>query len=357
MNTTNTPLWTSLHSAGLVTGTAPIQTELTSPWYVKVLLGFSGWLAALFLLGFIGAGFVFIVKNEIAAIITGIAMIGVAFALLQAAKNEFLEHLALAVSLAGQALVIFGIFQLTHQRDDIAWVILTLFEIPIVLIIPNFVHRVMTTVIAAMGFYMSLDAFGAAFVFSGIILFIVAWLWLNEFRYPRLMRMFQAIGYGLVFALLPLKGSALFGYRSIGWYSGRSHPELWVQPWMGELLIAVVFIYVVWRLLQRYHQPLGGVFTTATLFAALIVSLASMQAQGITVGIVILLLGFSSNNRILVGLGIVSLLFFVSSYYYLLNTTLLVKAGILFSVGVILLGARWVLMSLLPTTKGTQDVQ
>jgi uncharacterized membrane protein len=70
---------------------------------------------------------------------------------------------------------------------------------------------------------------------------------------------------------------------------------------------------------------------------------------------VIMLLGFSASNRILLGLGIIALLFFVSSYYYLLDSTLLVKATTLLSVGVILLGTRWGLSKLLPGVKGAQD--
>lgn len=354
MSNSREQLWLSLLSAGLVQGPEPSDAELTSPWYVKVLLGFSGWLAALFLLGFIGVGFAEIIKNEVAAIITGIVMIGIAYAMLRVARNEFVEHLALAVSLAGQALVTIGIFQIFERHDGISWTLLAIFEIPLMLFIPNFVHRVITTLVATLGFYMALNAVGMTFVFSGVILFAAAWLWLNEFQRPRSIRMLQAIGYGLVLALIPLKGSALFGYRSLGWHEARVHAGAWVQPWMAELLTAAVFIYVVWRLLQRYQHTDTQSFTIAALFAALVISLASFQAQGITVGIVILLLGFAVSNRILLGVGIVALLFFISSYYYLLNTTLLVKAINLFGIGLVLLGARWLLLRWLPGARETR---
>jgi hypothetical protein len=359
MKTTTSQLWSDLASAGIVQGPAPAQTGQTSPWYVKVLLGFSGWLAALFLLGFIGAGFVFIVKNEVAAIITGLLMIGAAYAMLRAASNEFVEHLAMAISLAGQALVGFGIFRLLNselfgRHTGVSWLLLTLFEIPVMLLIPNFTHRVLTTLIVTFGFSMSLNAFGAGFVFGGIILFIAVWIWLTEFDDPRTLRLKQAIGYGLVFALIPLKGSALFGYHSLVWYMARTRPGAWVQPWMGEALIAVVFVYVVWRLLQRYQQSVTAPLTIATLLAAAIISLASIEAHGITIGITILLLGFAGSNKILQGLGIIALLFFVSSYYYLLDTTLLVKAMILLAVGLILLCVRWALVRLLAAAQEAQ---
>lgn len=351
MSHTREQLWASLHTAGLVPAPTPPHVELTSPWYVKALLGFSGWLAALFLLGFIGVGFAELIRNEVAAIVLGVIMIGIAYAMLRVAKNEFVEHLALAVSLAGQALVAIGIFQIFERREGLTWAILMLCELPLMLFIPNFVHRVMTTMLTTLCFAMALAAFGVSFVFTGIVLFAAAWLWLDEFQHPRSLRMFEAIGYGLVVALLPLKGSAMFGYRSLGWHADKPASGIWVQPWMAELLTAAVLVYVVWRLLQRYQQNANKTLTVAALAGALVIALASFQAQGITVGIVILLLGFASSNRILLGLGIVALLFFVSSYYYFLNTTLLMKALNLCVVGVVLLAVRWGLLHLAPAAK------
>ena len=79
-----------------------------------------------------------------------------------------------------------------------------------------------------------------------------------------------------------------------------------------------------------------------------------MEVQGITVGIVILVLGFSGANRVLLGLGSVSLLFYISSYYYLLDTTLLDKSLSLFIVGLVLLIIRWLMSHILPIKKGTR---
>jgi len=114
MNRSIDQLWMTLHQAGLAESAPPENRTPASPWYVKVLLAFSGWLAAFFLLGFIamGAGLVF--ENHAVALITGGLMIGGAFAVLRIAGNEFLEHLALAVSLAGQALVVPAAQEASH---------------------------------------------------------------------------------------------------------------------------------------------------------------------------------------------------------------------------------------------------
>ncbi len=43
---TSSIVWGQLRDAGLVTGECPPRTESPSPWYVRVMLGFSGWIAA-----------------------------------------------------------------------------------------------------------------------------------------------------------------------------------------------------------------------------------------------------------------------------------------------------------------------
>jgi len=50
----NNQLWDLLKDENLVEGELPVIKEIDSPWYVKVLLAASGWLAAVFLLGFLG---------------------------------------------------------------------------------------------------------------------------------------------------------------------------------------------------------------------------------------------------------------------------------------------------------------
>lgn len=349
-------MWTTLLQAGLVQGPAPETGKLESPWYVKALLAFSGWLAALFLLGFIGMGFGFILESSIASFITGGVMIGGAFAILRIPKNEFFEHLALAVSLAGQALIVWAIFDITKHNNELAWVLVALLQVPLAVVMPNFVHRVLSSFIAAFAFSMALASMGAPYVFSSVIMFLAAWFWLNEFRYPQHMSKIRAIGYGLVLALIQLKGTALFGFGTMGWRFTNNQPELWVQPWMGEVLAGVVTLYVVWQLLQRWGQAISGRLAITALMGTLLLCAVSMEAKGITVGMVIMLLGFAGGNRVLLGLGIVSLLFYISSYYYLLDTTLLAKAQTLLIVGLVLLAVRWLMLRITPGGKEAKHV-
>ena len=343
MTRANDPLWEKLLHAGLVQGPAPAERRHASPWFVKALLGFCGWLAAMFLLGFLAVGFPFLVENRPAALIGGGTMIAAAYALLRAGKKPFVEHLALAVSLAGQAWVVWALFPCARRDDTVAWILVALLQALLAAVMPHFVHQVFSSFAAALALAMALGAMGAPYLFSAVILGLAAWLWLNEFRYHRQVRQIQALGYGLVLALIPLKGTALFGYEALGWRSPRDLSTLGVQPWMGEVLAGMVMLVVVWRLLRGRGQTVTAPAAIAALLTTLALWAVSMEAQGITAGLTVMLLGFAGGNRCLLGLGIVALLFFISSYYYLLDTTLLVKARTLLILGLMLLGIRWIM--------------
>ncbi|MES9883851.1 MAG: DUF4401 domain-containing protein [Sedimenticola sp.] len=356
MNRQNECIWAVLHQAGLVQEPAPKTTKLESPWYVKVMLAFSGWLAALFLLGFIGRGYQFIIESSFASFITGGVMIAGAYTLLRIPRNDFFEHLALAVSLAGQALVVWAIFDITKANNVMGWTLVALLQAPLAVVMPNFIHRVFSSFFSAIAFSMALTSIGAPYVFSGVVMFLAASIWLNEFRYPQHMRKIRAIGYGLVVALIPPKGPALFGHGIWGLRSTQNQSELWNLPWMGEVAAGAVMLYVVWQLLQRHGQALTGRLAITALLGALVLCAVSMEAQGITVGMVIMLLGFAGGNRVLLGLGVASLLFYISSYYYLLDATLLAKAQTLLLVGLVLLAGRWLMLRMMSGEKEIKDV-
>jgi uncharacterized protein DUF4401 len=54
-----TALWGRLDAAGLVEGNAPSAAADAVPWYVRAMVGIAGWIAACFLLAFIGGAIAF----------------------------------------------------------------------------------------------------------------------------------------------------------------------------------------------------------------------------------------------------------------------------------------------------------
>jgi uncharacterized membrane protein len=345
INSPRQTLWEKLLKADIVHGELPQTPTAESPWYIKVLLGFSGWLSAVFLLFFIGLSMQFILKNAAAAFITGSVMIAAAYAILRMPKNEFVEHLALAISLAGQGCIVFSFFDFMESRNAGPWLAIGGLQVLLALQMPNFVHRVFSSFTAALAFSTAMTYLKLPYIFNGLIAFAVAALWLNEFNHPQQIKKFHAFAYGLLLALMYLKGTIAFlGQDSITLYVIYEEPL--TRVWMGECLIGLSFLYVVRQLLQPYHLQLSQKKLIFIMAGSLLLCAASFEAQGITLGIMILLLGFSASNITLMGLGIANLLFYVSSYYYFLNISLLNKSFSLLLIGLVLLALRWLMLHL-----------
>ena len=336
-------LWETLRQAGLVQGEVPVNDTDESPWYVKAILAFSGWLAAIFLLGFVGVGLRLIMESEVASLITGAVMMAAAYGILRVPKNEFLEHLALAVSIAGQAMAVLALARMLDNHGAPLWVWVALLEVALAVVMPNYVHRVLSSYAAATALAMTLAAVRLPYLAQGIVMLLAAWIWLHEFRYPRHLRGLQACGYGLVIALIQMTGMSLFFRESTRWLIEYAPDAVLAPAWVGELVTGAVMLYVVAQLLRRQGLSLAAPFALTALLGTVLFGGVSLEAHGIALGLTIILLGFAGGNRVLLGLGIASLLFYISSYYYLLEKTLLYKSGILLAVGAVLLVLRWLL--------------
>lgn len=349
-------VWDILLRQGIVQGEAPVATGKYTPWYVKALLGFSGWLAASFLLGFIGIGFEVIIRSELASLLIGILMISGALAILRLPRNEFAEHLALAVSLAGQALAVYAIFEFVGDKDEVAWIIVALMQAVLACIMPNFLHRVFSSSFASISFFMALFSLRWPYIFNGIIMLLSAWLWLNEFTYPGHVQKFRATGYGLVLSLVSINGWVMSEVGLHRWGTLHYKAGILGNPWVGEVLAGVVMLYVIYSLLQQNGQKITGKFSILLLLGTLALTALSLEARGITAGVMIILLGFQGSNRVLTGLGIATLLSYISFYYYQLDLTLLAKSKSLFILGLALLTGRWVILRILPVPEEAEHV-
>lgn len=337
-------LWRTLQAAGFVQGAAPVPAEINSPWYVRTLLGISGWLAALCLVLFIGAGFRYVMESPVAMFTIGTGLVVAAYSLLRAQRNAFQEHLGLAISLAGQGLVVFALMQVMDRSAASTYALVALFELALAILMPNFVHRVFCSWMGCIALALALEKLGLPSLLAGLLLLAAAWLWLHEFHFARHLRTLQGVGYGLVLGLLQLKAGALFGASLTSVFTTYSRPALAIPAWLPELLTVGVLLYVVYVLLQRAGYTLHTRTAQVALACALLVGLVALPATGVTTGIVIVLLGFAHSNPVLLGLGIVALVSYASTYYYLLDITLLAKSGTLLLIGLVLLAARALLL-------------
>jgi hypothetical protein len=342
-------VWQALREAGLVHGDPP-AVPLDAPWYVRLMLGVAGWIAALFLLGFVAVGLTWVIRSELACVVVGLLGSGAAWLLLRKlGHNDFAAQFALAVSFAGQALFAYGVFQLFDSSADAAmpWSLLALQQAALVLFMPNAIHRLWSGFAAAAAVAMVLRAGGAAFLAPALLLGAVAWAWLNEFRWPRLGQVLRPAAYGVVLALIFLELAAGLMRPATGFDVDPAGRRLY-----GQLLNGAVLLCVVWVLLRRSGATLPGRTPLVVLAGTALMVLVSLEAPGIAASLCILLLGFAHGNRVLAGLGGAALLLYTGGYYYELDVTLLVKSQVLAATGGVLLGLRWLLLRWLGRPEG-----
>ena len=347
MNSEVNTIWSDLLQASLVQGDAPQAKtqDAASPWHVKALLGFSGWLAAAFLIGFIGLSFQSLIKHGPVAFVIGCGMILFAYFMFKKQSGEFLEHLAIAVSLAGHFFIIYALVD-NSVLPSLSWGAIVCIETALAFFVPNFIHRFFSTFIALFALKMVLISNGMFALFDGIVLFIVIGVWQNAFRYPKRIREMHAFVYGASVALMLLYGKVAYGFMLQNHVNAFSIPA-----WMGEVLLGAAIFYGVWKLLQRRKT---GLFDPAALLAftaTLLLSLLSVKIPALGIGVFILLLGFSCSNRVLIGLGGAGMLYAFATYYFQHAPTLMEKSLILLIAGVVLLGMRFAMKIFLTDPK------
>ena len=112
-------LWARLSAEKLVEGERPEGHKPASPWYVRTMLGIAGWIAAVFLLMFVGAAFAFIMQEAVYAVLARRGLLRRRLTLCSGAfdGNDFAEQFALVVSLVGQVLIVIGIADVLKMQD------------------------------------------------------------------------------------------------------------------------------------------------------------------------------------------------------------------------------------------------
>jgi len=343
-------LWLQLSQADLVSGTTPAVGDSDSPWFVKAIQAFSGWLAAVFILGFIGLVFSSYLDNPLPCLLFGAFTILAGFGLIFTANNSFTENLGLAVSLAGQALVLFGLVQVTGLSKTLICMSMFILQIALCYFMRSYTHRTLSTIFAMLALYLALWFESLSILFYGPVLFLCTLIWMNEFRFVSQMQRLRPVGYGCVLALVVLTGTRVLSPKYISGL-GINFPfiDTLALQLVTQALIAAAMLYLVVSLLKRHKLKLFSREGIIAMVAVVGVCALSFFAPGVAVGISIILIGFANAHHLLMALGVIALIIYTSSYYYQLDTTLLVKALSMLALGVALLLGRWLLPILLPS--------
>ena len=286
--------------------TAPIAAA--RPWYIGLLLGASGWLAGGFLLVFVAM--LFHPDSAGAAAVSGAVLLAAAWGLFKADRDgAFTSQLALALSFAGQCLVLFAMVEHRHSMAFVAGAACVL-QTAMLLLMPNRLHRLMSA-------------------FFALIAWALMWRF-GLFGEPSFSNTNNNA------ASLPAAlGGWLITWLPIGallWLAIRQEPA-WIargwapvlRPALTGLIVGVAFATLISYPLESFRWWGSAPVRTDWLALWPLLSAGAALAAGAA--------AFALGSRALMGACIVAVLLHVSHFYYALGTSLLLKSLLMLLMG------------------------
>lgn len=294
----------------------PAPTAPARPWYIGLLLGASGWLAGGFLLAFVAL--LFQPDSAGAAAFSGAVLLAAAWGLFKADRDAaFTSQLALALSFAGQCLMLFAMVGNSAGIAAIAAAALML-QCGLALAMPNRLHRTLSTLFATIALALTVR----------FALFGEPDFW-RDMRVP--VSLAQALASWL-FAWLPIGALLLALIRSeAAWMARGWQPVL--RPVASGLIVGMAFATLA-------SQPFESLqfWANTPVRPDGLALWPLLSACGALAGIAA---AFALRSRALVGACVVAALLHLSHFYYALGSTLRFKSLLMLAMGAaLLLAAR-----------------
>lgn len=328
MRTTLRDLYTrlSLPTGGVATAAADLDDA--TPWYVTALAGFGTWVGA-FLVG-IAIALSNAFDDDGARLLAGLVLLALAPVFARLSKKAAATQAALIAVIAGEVLFVSGV---DVDEWSVHCAIIIAMELYVIAAVNRPLTRAMATVAGLQALLLLLHELklpvDGVVLFAGALgvtgfLFEVGWL--NR-PWSRLVRPVAAA------ALLSWLGFWTFEAITANFHVSRAFfvvaaPEL--HAFAGAAaVVAVAF----WRGLRGLR--LGGVAVVAVAAAAL-----SLSLPGLVAAFVVTAVGVACRARLLTGIAVAFVLFFLWLSYWRLDVTLLDKALWSSAVGVLVLVVR-----------------
>jgi Domain of unknown function (DUF4401) len=301
-----------------ISNAAPVAPA--RPWYIGLLLGVSGWLAGGFLLVFVAM--LFHPDSAGAAAFSGTVLLAAAWGLFKADRDgAFTSQLALALSFAGQCLVLFAMTEHSHAPAGVASAACVL-QLAMLALMPNRLHRLMSALFAVIAWALAwrFGLFGEP-------------SWSGASGTSGTAASLPAALAGWAVTWVPLGATLVLLIRhEPAWIARGWAPVL--RPALTGLVVGIAFATLLSYPLESLQW--WGNTPVRTDWLALWPLLSAGAA------LAALAAAFALGSRALMGACIVATLLHVSHFYYALGTSLLFKSLLMLLMGAaLLLTARW----------------
>jgi hypothetical protein len=311
-----------------ILNTYRLQSENTSSLAIKILSIFGGFLAMLAFVGFLFVGGLY--KSEIGLLSFGIIFIIAAVWLNSVYDKLIIDTFSISIYIAGLILFFMGITGLKVD-DSVAIVFIILFAITSLILVQNYILSFISVVIISGSFIYLIfenDVYNLLHVYIALFSILLAYVFLNEAKiiskHHKISKLYNPLRIGLIFSLL-------FGLSILGKKGFVKISENYI--WISSVVLCIVIFYVVNKIMN-INELKKTQSKTIIYSLTLLILLPTLFAPSIPGAILIILLSFLVNYKSGFVIGIISLIYFISQYYYDLNFTLLTQSILLFSSGI-----------------------
>ena len=332
-----------------------------SPWFIRLLFGFSGVFASLFFIGFLtllldNTG---LLDSTLAVFIIGgiLSVIGgFLFYNARIRHSPFWNSLAFAITLAGQGYIAYALLA-SEIAEPLNIMLLLLVQLLMTVAIPNFIYRLLSATLALSCLFYLLNYYHLSEISLGLLALITSVTHLQRYTLaafiPTKWRMnaleiMSAIGYASAYVLLSVSVyfiAAEYGNSFANFNSLDSYGEAFsYNYYLAQGLLTLASLYAAYLILKRYQVKLRS--TAGLLISAAIVLLGimSIYVSGLLATSLIIIIATANSQRVLLGLGVIASVGYIFWYYYQLDTSLLVKSASMLVIGIALLLLRWLLI-------------
>ena len=336
--------------------TQPNNTGVNSdtPWYISTLMALSGVISGFFLISIFSILFSGIFNNVKMLCSFALIMSGIGFGLFWLANTRmqahsahtFIQSLGFAIAMAGQIYTCMALGESSLTQPQIAMILL-LIQSVLILIMPTFLYRLISSLLGLGCVLFLLDYYQASQLSLALLALLCSALtlqsddfigWLSN-KYQRYAQhIIHPLSYACSLTLLTF--SVFFIVQEHSHYG--DYPL--TQNLLSQGLLIIASLYATWLILRRYGIALRSQPALLICAAVIIIGLLSLYVTGLLAASLVIIIAFANRQKTLLGLGIFALTSYIFWYYYQMDTTLLVKSASMLSVGVALLFLRWLLL-------------
>lgn len=355
-NEGNSQLWLQLTEHDCIekheNSLEPMQI-LSIPWYLAVLQGGAGWVAALFSLGFM-ASFTFLLFGN-GSEMAGFMVMGTIYLFIGlyidrkcAAQQYFLQQLAFVCQLSGllaMGWVLLDWFSYRHMLPfySLYTLILVAYCLASRNVLGIFVNGLSMAACIG-GIFYELQILS---LLPLVLLALAVLLCLNILRFPRYYQRLLILSYAFSSWAIVAQVLVKLSGENINVIDNELFTLSiwsWLLPWLFSLVVSVYLVFTIFQQRQLSLQSRQGYCALAGI---VFLGVISIPMSGLNSALLFLLLGLYMHDKVISVLGICSLPVFMSVYYYSLHATLLEKSLLLMGLGLLMLLARWMVSRLL----------